>query len=59
MSKDGQNLLAVAEAVASAKIEGYEIDAETEALCTKLAEGVITQAEYVHRIMELSKAVFS
>jgi uncharacterized protein with NRDE domain len=38
MSKDGQNLIAVAEAVASAKIEGYEIDAETEALCTKLAE---------------------
>lgn len=59
MSQEEQNRTAVAEAVASARIEGYEIDADTEALCMKLAEGLITQAEYIHRVLELSKAVFS
>ena len=59
MSIEEQNRSAVSEAVASAKIEGYLIDPESEALCMKLADGSITQAEYIQQILELSKAVLS
>ena len=50
---------AVSEAVASARIEGYVIDSESETLCMKLAEGSITQSEYIQRILELSKAILA
>ena len=59
MSNNEQARRAVSEAVASARIEGYMIDSESETLCMKLAEGSITQSEYIQRILELSKAVFS
>lgn len=59
MITEEQNRNAVSEAVASAKIEGYMIDPKSKALCMKLAEGSITQAEYIQQILELSKAVLS
>ena len=59
MSKEEQDRRAVSEAVASARIEGYVIDAESETLCLKLAEGKITHSEYFQQILEMSKAVFS
>ena len=60
MSKEEQqNRSAVSEAVASARIEGYTIDAESETLCMKLAEGSFTLAEYIQQVLEMSKAVYS
>ena len=59
MSNNEQARRAVSEAVASARIEGYMIDSESETLCMKLAEGSITQSEYIQQILEMSKAVFS
>ena len=59
MNIEDQNHRAVSEAVASARIEGYVIDSESETLCMKLAEGSITQLEYIQQILEMSKAVFS
>lgn len=59
MSNNEQARRAVSEAMASARIEGYVIDSDSETLCMKLAEGSITQSEYIQRILEMSKAVFS
>ena len=51
------NEIAVKEAVASSIIEGYEIDPETIDLCMLLAEGKITQAEYILRVLQMSEGV--
>ena len=51
------NEIAVKEAVASSVIEGYEIDQETIDLCMLLAEGKITQAEYIMRVLQMSEGV--
>ena len=51
------NEIAVKEAVASSVIEGYEIDPETIDLCMLLAEGKITQAEYIMRVLQMSEGV--
>lgn len=59
MSNKEQARRAVSEAVASARIEGYVIDSESKTLCMKLAEGSITQSEYIQRILELSTVVSS
>lgn len=59
MSNKEQARRAVSEAVASARIEGYVIDSESETLCMKLAEGNITQSEYIQQILELSKAILA
>lgn len=59
MSNNEQARRAVSEAVASARIEGYVIDSESETLCMELAEGSITQSEYIQQILEMSTAVFS
>lgn len=48
---------AVKEAVASSRIEGYEIDSESIDLCLMLAEGRITQSEYIMRVLQMSEAV--
>ena len=48
---------AVAEAVASAKIEGYEIDEETENLCVMLAEDRIFLEEYIGQVLKMSEAI--
>ena len=48
---------AVAEAVASAKIEGYDIDSQTEELCMMLAEGLISLEEYIGRVLKMSEAI--
>ena len=45
---------AVAEAVASARIEGYDIDQQTENLCIMLAEGMISMEEYVDQILGMA-----
>ena len=52
-----ENERAVKEAVASSRIEGYEIDMESEKLCMMLAEGIITQTEYISRVLQMSEAV--
>lgn len=59
MSIEEQNRSAVSEAVASARIEGYMIDPESEALCMKLVEGRFTQAEYIQQILVFSEALIS
>ena len=45
---------AVAEAVASARIEGYDIDQQTENLCIMLAEGMISMEEYIDQILGMA-----
>ena len=45
---------AVAEAVASARIEGYDIDEQTENLCIMLAEGMISMEEYIDQILGMA-----
>ena len=50
---------AVKEAVASSRIEGYEIDPESEKLCMMLAEGIISQEEYIAQVLQMSKAVIA
>ena len=46
---------AVKEAVASSKIEGYEIDQESIRLCMLVAEGKLTRDEYIMKILEMSQ----
>ena len=50
---------AVAEAVASARIEGYDIDEQTENLCIMLAEGMISMEEYIEQVLKMSEAVLA
>ena len=60
MTNNEQARRAVSAAVVSARIEGYNvIDSESETLCMELAEGSITQSEYIQQILEMSTAVFS
>ncbi len=46
---------AVTEAMASANIEGYEIDSQSENLCMMLSEGLITLDEYIGLVLKMSE----
>ena len=55
--EEKNNHEAVAEAIASARIEGYEIDSQTESLCVMLAEGLITLEDYIGQVLKMSESI--
>ena len=55
--EEKNNHEAVAEAIASARIEGYEIDSQTESLCVMLAEGLITLGDYIGQVLKMSESI--
>lgn len=55
--EEKNNHEAVAEAIASARIEGYEIDSQTESLYVMLAEGLITLEDYIGQVLKMSESI--